>query len=241
MRALLTIVAVAALGLCTGCGGRTVLGGAPGLNVVQGDALPPPTRADSTVVARDYLIGPFDKLTVDVFGIKELSQFKVQTDGAGRFAFPLAGTIEAAGHTPTEVAGLIAGRLRGRYVRDPQVSVNLEETVSQVMAVNGEVVQPGLYPVVGNMTLIRAIATAKGTTEFAKMSDVVVFRTVNGQKMAALYNLKMIQRGAYADPDIFANDVVVVGNSEARRIFKDVLQAAPLITTPIIAYLNNRN
>ncbi|WP_196782026.1 hypothetical protein, partial [Salmonella enterica] len=73
------------------------------------------------------------------------------------------------------------------------------------------------------MTLMRAVATAKGTTEFAKLDDVVIFRTVNGQKMAALYNLKAIRQGAYDDPEVFANDVVVVGDSPARRLFKDIL------------------
>ena len=68
-----------------------------------------------------------------------------------------------------------------------------------------------------------------------------MFRTVNGQNMAALYNLDAIRRGYYEDPEIFANDVVVVGNNPARRIFRDVLTAAPLLTTPIIALLQNNN
>jgi polysaccharide export outer membrane protein len=86
---------------------------------------------------------------------------------------------------------------------------------------------------------MRAVSTAKGTAEFAKLSDVVVFRTVDGRKMAALYDLKAIQRGAYSDPEIFANDVIVVGDSPGRRLFRDILQATPLLTAPIIAYLNN--
>jgi polysaccharide export outer membrane protein len=87
------------------------------------------------------------------------------------------------------------------------------------------------------MTLMRAIATAKGLDEFANQSDVVVFRTVEGQKLAALYNLKAIRRGAYEDPEIFANDVVVVGDSSARRLFRDIIQASPLLTTPLIVAL----
>ena len=87
---------------------------------------------------------------------------------------------------------------------------------------------------------IRAVATAKGTSEFAKLQDVVIFRTVKGQKMAALYNLKAIRRGSYDDPEVFANDVVVVGDSAARRIFKDALLISPLLTTPLILMLQNR-
>jgi polysaccharide biosynthesis/export protein len=133
----------------------------------------------------------------------------------------------------------LARRLAGNYVRDPQVTVNLEETVSQVVTVDGQVTRPGLYPVIGRMTLMRAVANAGGTAEFARLDDVVVFRTVAGQRYAALYNLRAIRRGVYADPEIFANDIVVVGDSQARRIFRDILQAAPLITTPIIALVQN--
>jgi polysaccharide export outer membrane protein len=57
--------------------------------------------------------------------------------------------------------------------------------------------------------------------------------------MAALYNLDAIRRGTYADPRLYADDVVIVGDSPARRLFRDILQAAPLIVTPIVALLQN--
>lgn len=224
-----------------GCAGRSALGGAPDIKVVSGTELPAPQRADLIAQDRPYLVGPFDKLTIDVFGIEDLSKKEVQTDASGRISFPLAGVIEAAGKTPGEIEAIIEERLRGQYVRDPQVTVNLKETVSQVITVDGQVKEPGLYPVVGRMTLMRAVATAKGLDEFAKMDDVVVFRTVNGQRMAALYNLRAIRTGAYSDPEVFANDVVVIGDSQARRIFKDVLQASPLLITPIVALIQGRN
>ena len=87
------------------------------------------------------------------------------------------------------------------------------------------------------MTLMRAVARAQGISDLAKLDDVVVFRTVDGRKLAALYNLGMIRRAAYADPAIYAGDVVVVGRSEARRLFKDVLAAGGLVTTPLIVAL----
>jgi polysaccharide biosynthesis/export protein len=225
----------------TACAGRKALGGDPSISIVSGTELPAPDRSDLVAQDRPYLIGPFDKLVIDVFGIEDLSEKEVQTDASGRISFPLAGIIEAAGKTPAEVEEVIEGRLRGRFVRDPQVTINLKETVSQVITVDGQVKEPGLYPVIGRMTLMRAVATAKGVDEFAKLNDVVVFRTVSGQRMAALYNLKAIRNGAYSDPEVFANDVVVVGDSQARRIFKDILQAAPLIVTPIVALIQSRN
>ncbi len=223
------------------CGGSQLggAGNASDVKVVDQTALPEPMRIDLFEQNRPYLIGPFDKLTIDVFGIEELSTKEVQTDAGGRISFPLAGIMEAAGKTPGELEVEIEDRLRGQYVRDPQVTVNLKETVSQVITVDGQVREPGLYPVIGKMTLMRAVATAKGTAEFAKLDDVVIFRTVNGQKLAALYNLKAIRRGFYNDPEVFANDVVVVGDSTARRLFKDALQLVPLLTTPLVVALQS--
>lgn len=225
------------------CGSSTLggAGSASDVTVVSEGGLPEPLRVDLFEQNRPYLIGPFDKLIIDVFGIEELSKKEVQTDAGGRISFPLAGILEAAGKTPGELETELEQRLRGQYVRDPQVTVNLKETVSQVITVDGQVKEPGLYPVIGKMTLMRAVATAKGTAEFAKLDDVVIFRTVNGQKLAALYNLKAIRRGYYNDPEVFANDVVVVGDSQARRLFKDALQLVPLLTTPLIVALQQKN
>jgi polysaccharide biosynthesis/export protein len=237
MKRLALVVLVS--GLLSACAGPGALGGGQNITVLPSGELPEPDRSDLTAGSRPYLIGPFDKLTIDVFGIEELSEREVQTDASGRISFPLAGILEAAGRTPAEIEDELEARLRTRYVRDPQVTVNLKETVSQVITVDGQVKEPGLYPVVGKMTLMDAVATAKGTAEFAKLDDVVIFRTVKGQRLAALYDLKAIRRGNYDDPEVFANDVVVVGDSSARRLFKDALQIVPLLTTPLIIALQN--
>lgn len=209
----------------------------PNVQVRQNTELPAPTRDDLVVANRPYLVGAFDKLNVDVFGVEDL-QKEVQTDANGRFSFPLIGVVEASGKTPSEIEEDVEQRLT-RYVRNPQVTVNLKETVSQVVTVEGQVKEPGLYPVVGNMTLIRAVATAGGVGELAKLDDVVVFRKVNGQRYAALYNLQAIRRGNYDDPQIYANDVVIVGESGARRLFRDLLAIVPVLTSPLVILTNN--
>lgn len=224
--------------LLPACTSTPPLGGASSLTVVSGN-LPPPTTADLVGEQQLYRIGSFDKLTIDVFGVEGLTAREVQVDSAGSVAFPLAGTIKAQGLTPAEVGELIASRLRGTYIRDPQVTVNLVDVQSQVLTVDGEVRQPGLYPVGANMTLERAIARAQGTTEYAKTDDVVVFRNVGTRRMAALYSLAAIRRGAYLDPTVYANDVIVVGDSKARRLFKNLLQVVPLLTTPLVVWLRN--
>jgi len=220
---------------------QTASGPSSQVRVIDASALPPPTGADLVSRSRPYLIGPFDTLVIDVFGIEELSRREVRADAAGRISFPLAGTIDAAGKTPAEVETEITSRLRQRGVRDPQVTVNLREAVSQVVTVDGQVRQPGLFPVIGRMSLMQAVARASGLAEYARLDDVVVFRTVNGERFAALYNLGAIRRGTYDDPEVFANDVIIVGDNPARRIFRDVLQIAPLLTSPLVVALSNNN
>ena len=224
----------------SGCAGRAPLKATSDLAVVDSLSLPPPDAGDLLTGRRTYLIGAFDKVSVEVFGVPELSR-QVQADANGRIALPLIGSLDVVGTTPEDLGTRIAGLLRGRYVRNPQVTVNLIETVSQVVTVDGQVQEPGLYPVLGRMTLMRAVATAKGLSEFAKLNDVVVFRSVKGQRMAALYDLAAIRRGAYGDPEIFANDVIIVGDSPARRLFKDFVSVTPLLAAPIIALVQSRN
>lgn len=233
------VILLALAGALAACAGTTRLAEGGAVSVQADGNLPAPERADLFSFERPYLIGPFDKLKIDVFGIEDLSNKEVQVDASGRLSFPLTGSVEAAGKTPNELAQLLQERLRGRYIREPQVTVNLQETVSQVITVDGQVREPGLYPVVGRMTLMRAVATAKGLNEYAKLEDVVIFRTVRGQRMAALYNLKAIRRGAYDDPEVFANDIVVVGESGSRRLFQNFLTTASLLVTPIVILLQN--
>lgn len=241
----LTVLILGLSCLVAGCGGRQPLGpvvSADGrlssqVQIVNASALPPPSGTDYMEQGRPYRIGPYDTLIIDVFGIEELSRREIRADGSGRISFPLAGTVDAFGKTPQELEEAIEEQLRSRYVRNPEVSVNLKEAVSQAVTVDGQVRDPGIYPVVGRMTLMRAIARASGLTDLAKADDVVIFRTVEGRRMAALYNLAAIRRGMYDDPEVYANDIVVVGDNEARRIFRDILQVAPLLTSPLVVAL----
>ena len=234
---LLAALALASAALLAGCADDPLLGqDKQPLVVTNLKELPAPTGADLVAGTTAYRVGPLDKLSIEVFGVPDLSG-KFQTDAGGRLSMPLIGEVDAAGETPNELAHAIALRLSTHYVRDPQVTVNFEETTSQVFTVDGQVTQPGSYPVLGQMSLMRAVATAKGASEFARLEDVVVFRTVDGKSMAALYNLDAIRRGFYADPEIYAHDVIVVGDSRSRRAIQQFVQTTPLITTPLILIL----
>lgn len=221
-----------------GCAGREPIQSTARLQVVEGAAgLPAPTRADLEAEDRPALIGPLDTIQIDVFGVSELSR-EIQVDSNGLIALPLVGTLDAGGKTASELAASIESSLRGRYVRNPEVTINIKSSVSQVVTIEGQVIEPGLYPVTNQMTLLRTIASARGLTEYASVKDVVILRTVQGQRMAGLYNVDAIRRGAYDDPSVFANDLVVVGDSPQRRLFRELLTAGPLLAAPLITLLN---
>lgn len=198
--------------------------------------LPAPDRSDLTAADRPALIGPLDTIQVDVFNIPALSR-EMQVDASGRIAMPLAGTVDARGRTAAELAQTIEAALRQRYVRDPEVVVNIKSSVSQVVTIDGQVNEPGLYPVTNQMTLLRVIASARGLSEYARQDDIVILRSVEGQRMAGLYNVSAIRRGAYDDPPVYANDVIIVGDSPQRRLFRDFVSVSPLLAAPLIAIL----
>lgn len=228
-------IAVVMAGVLAGCARHEPLQTTSRLAVVDGSAvLPAPDRANLTAADRPALIGPLDTILVDVFNVPDLSR-EIQVDASGRIAMPLAGTIDARGKTAEELASTIGAALRAKYVRNPGVTVNIKSSVSQVVTIDGQVVEPGLYPVTNQMTLMRVIASAKGLSEFARQDDVVILRTVGNQKMAGLYNVAAIRRGAYDDPPVFANDVIVVGDSPQRRLFRDVVSLSPILAAPLIA------
>ncbi len=239
----LSLVCTAAL-LAAGCsygpsGGR--VGETGQVQVVASAAMPEPTARDTIGRSRAYLIGPQDVLIVDVFGLEGLSDREITVDTSGRIALPLTGSIVAAGSTTEELAATITARLRENYMRNPLVSVNVKQAVSQFVTVDGQVLQPGNYPVLGDMTLMRALASARGLGEFAAQDDVVVLRTVQGQRYAGIYNIAAIRRGNYPDPDVYANDVIIVGDSAALRRMRDIVGLLPAVTAPLIYLLSNNN
>lgn len=231
---LITFLVATTLG---GCTTREPLVSTPRLTVVtDSNVLPAPDRSDLTAADRPALIGPLDTIQVDVFNVPALSR-EMQVDASGRIAMPLAGTIDARGRTAEELAATISAALRQRYVRNPEVIVNIKSSVSQVVTIDGQVNEPGLYPVTNQMTLMRVIASARGMSEFARQEEVVILRTVENRKMAGLYDVAAIRRGAYDDPPVYANDVIIVGDSPQRRLFRDFVSVSPLLAGPLIAIL----
>lgn len=220
-----------------GCASDPGLVGRPDLAIVEGNQLPPPVAGDTLATRRPYQIGPLDTIAVEVFGIPELNR-TAQVDSDGHISVPLIGSVEAAGKTPAELATLVEQRMRENHVLDPKVNVNLTNSLSQTVTVEGQVRHAGIYPVQGRMTLMRAVARAEGLGEDARDDYVVVFRRVANKDMAALYDLRAIRAGAYPDPDIYPNDVVYVGYTNARRMFGTLVTGAAILAGPLVTVLN---
>jgi polysaccharide export outer membrane protein len=177
----------------------------------------------------DYKIAPLDKLTIKVFKADDLSG-DYDVDLAGHISLPLVGQVDAVNLTTAQLDDKLTALLGEKYFEHPDVSVAIKESTAHVVTVDGAVQQSGQFPIAGSMTLVQAIALAKGTTEDANARRVAVFRMIGGQRQAAAFDLTAIRRGQAADPQIYAGDIVVVDGSRIKAIQKEIMQVWPLAT-----------
>lgn len=174
-------------------------------------------------------IGPGDVLAITVLEEPELSFDRITVDQRGQFQMPLIGAVAAAGLDPDTLARTLTERLGARYLRNPRVAVNLVESAARTVVVEGEVEQPGIYPVTGRLTLLGALALARSPTELARRDEIFVFRNQGAERIGARFDLAQLRSGLVADPQILPGDTVVVGHSARRALVQDFLRAAPLI------------
>src|SRR3954453_15203097 len=106
-----------------------------------------------------YTLDTGDRLRIVVFGQEGLTNSYV-IDAQGNLSIPLIGTIAARAHTTEELSHLIADRLRGGFIREPHVSIEIE--MYRPFFILGEVIAPGQYPYVPHMTVETAVAIAGG-------------------------------------------------------------------------------
>ena len=213
----------AALLLLAGCAGSR---GGPIPYDVQDFGRPdPPTVAP---LEEDYQIAPLDTLKIAVFQVPDLSgEFEV--DLTGNIALPLIGNVKAVSKTPRALQMELAQRLGEKYLQNPDVSVGVKSSSRRSVTLEGSVQQPGMYPVQAPVTLIQAIAMAKGVTGDANPRRVAVFREIGGKRMAAAFDLTSIRRGEAEDPKIYSGDIVVVDGSRVRAIQREILASLPIL------------
>jgi polysaccharide export outer membrane protein len=133
-----------------------------------------PSAASAAKPAAAYVIGPSDVLLIVVWKEPELSRpVTVRVDGMA--TFPLLGDVQAAGHTPTQLAEIITEGLR-RFIEVPRVTVGIEQANSSRVYVLGQVNKSGEFPLGGPTTVLQALALAGGFKEFAKTDTIAVVR-----------------------------------------------------------------
>jgi polysaccharide export outer membrane protein len=180
-----------------------------------------------------YKIGPLDVLEVSVFKVPDLSK-TVQVGEDGSITYPLIGQVTAAGRTAHELEVDLKQKLGEKYLRSPQITVLVKEYNSQRVTISGAVKTTGVYAIKGKTTLLRVIAMAGDIDASTASGDIVVFRTVDGQRSAARFDADSINNGKVDDPEVLPGDVVVVDTSATKVALSNVLRVLPLATSAAI-------
>jgi polysaccharide export outer membrane protein len=178
-------------------------------------------------VETDYRIGPLDKLNIVVFQVKDLSVDNLQVDASGQILLPLIGAVQANGKTTAQLSDEIADRLKAHYLQSPQVSVTVAEAASQKVTVEGAVNEAGVFELKGRTSLLEAVARAKGVSKAANSHRVAIVRSVDGAPHAATFDLAAISAGKAHDPEVLANDVVIVDTSRSKSFWHGVVEVLP--------------
>ncbi len=169
--------------VAAGFGGRPNIWQATvaGAETAWGEPTAPPPYLDGPKAVADtdgpYLLDTGDRLRIFVYGQPNLSrQYTVDHDG--RIAVPLIGGVAARGKTTRDVQGIIRSRLGAEFVKDPQVTVDVQQ--NRPFFILGEVRTAGQYPYVSGMTVETAIAIAGGYSERASDRTFRITRRING-------------------------------------------------------------
>lgn len=195
---------------------------APGAAPVLRPGEPQPLASLSGVGA-DYRIGPNDLLDFDLFGLPDMKR-TVRVNSSGSVSLPLIGTVPLAGLTAQQAEDKVAQLYARDYLQNPHVSLFIREFTTQRITIEGAVEKPGIYPVTGQLTLLRALALAGGGASMAELSEIMVFRLTNGQTGQPLvFDLEKIRAGDAPDPLVLADDVIVVKRDPARAAVRDSL------------------
>jgi polysaccharide export outer membrane protein len=118
-----------------------------------------------------YRLGVGDKIKIQIYGEPDLNLETKLTD-AGTIVHPILGEIKAAGYTIGELSEKIMKDLKGRYLADPKVSVNIMEYRDYY--ISGEVQKPGAYHYEPGMTVYKAVSVAGGFTQRASRTSITL-------------------------------------------------------------------
>jgi polysaccharide export outer membrane protein len=158
----------------------------------------------------EYKIDAQDVLRIDVWKEEQLTR-TVPVRPDGKVTLPLLNDVQAAGLTPMQLAGVISEGLK-KYVNNPQVTVTVTEINSRRIYVTGEVTRAGAFPLLPNMTVLQALSSSGGFTQFAKVKNIYVLRTEDGKQAKLPFNYKDAVNGKKPEQNVLLQpgDVIVV-------------------------------
>ncbi|MEQ1954794.1 polysaccharide biosynthesis/export family protein [Mesorhizobium sp. CN2-181] len=140
----------------------------------------PTPSAFHAVLNEPYRLGAGDRVRVTVFEQDSLTN-TYSVNSAGFIAFPLVGSVPARGSSVQELEAALAAKLREGFLRDPDVSVEVDQY--RPVFVMGEVGAAGQYSYVPGLTVQKAVAMAGGFTPRANQGSVDITRDINGKVM----------------------------------------------------------
>ena len=164
---------------------------------------------ETTQEASDLTFGPGDVFDVRVFNEPDLSgTYRVNSDGT--IDYPLVGQLKVEGLDAHTVSGLVADRLREKFVRQPQVSVFPREQNSKKITILGHVAKPGQFPYSPGLTVIDVISLAGGFTPLAAKNKSSLTRLEGGRKTVRELSLGDIEMGRAANVPLRPGDIITV-------------------------------
>lgn len=160
-------------------------------------------------VTDSYVIGASDVIVVNVFKEPALSgSLLVRPDGM--ISIPLLGDVKAVGKTPAELADEVTVKLK-KYIQDPNVTVVVSQINSKKVLLIGEVAKIGPIEMTPGMTLLEAIATAGGLTQYANSKKIYILRSENGKQRKIPVQYKQALKGDISfNLTLKAGDTIVV-------------------------------
>jgi polysaccharide biosynthesis/export protein len=158
----------------------------------------------------NYVIGGQDVLDISVWKEADLTR-SVPVRPDGKISLPLLNDVQAAGLTPTQLASQITESLK-KFVTNPQVTVIVSAINSQRVYILGEVNRAGAYPLLPQMTVLQALSSAGGFTQFANSKKIYVMRSENGKQEKYPFNYNDVIKGKQSDQNIVlkAGDTIVI-------------------------------
>jgi polysaccharide export outer membrane protein len=150
--------------------------------------------ADAGIAApSSYVIGASDVLTITVWKEPTLSgPILVRPDGM--ISMALLGDVQASGLTPAQLGDQITTRLK-KFIQDPNVSVVLTQINSKKVYLLGEVLKKGPVELTPGMTLLEAVSSAGGLTDFANTKKMYILRNDGGKNQKIPVQYKQALKG----------------------------------------------